>query len=145
MRIYLAGVVAFADRKRGEDALRESEEKFRQLTENIQEVLWMTTPAMEGLLYASPAYENMVELQEAERKEPARELYDRIGQSLTALNINLSIMATALPLQASDELRAHQADSETLIESTTAAIGTFCVNCAHRCSMTTDSLPRALR
>jgi PAS domain S-box-containing protein len=65
----------------------------------------------------------LVELQEFERKELARELHDRIGQSLTALNINLNIMRTALPLQASDELRARLADSETLIESTTAAIG----------------------
>jgi PAS domain S-box-containing protein len=45
------------DRKRAEDALRESEEKFRQLAENIREVVWMTTPAMDELLYVSPAYE----------------------------------------------------------------------------------------
>jgi PAS domain S-box-containing protein len=44
------------DRKRAEDALRESEEKFRQLAENVREVFWMTTPGMEELLYVSPAY-----------------------------------------------------------------------------------------
>ena len=47
------------DRKRAEDALRESEEKFRQLAENAREVFWMTTPAMDELLYVSPAYANI--------------------------------------------------------------------------------------
>jgi signal transduction histidine kinase len=65
----------------------------------------------------------LVDLQESERKELARELHDRIGQCLTALNINLNIIATTLPLEASDELRARLADSETLLESTAAMIG----------------------
>src|SRR5882762_7815815 len=47
------------DRKRAEDALRESEEKFRQLAENVSEVFWMTTPAMDEMLYVSPAYESI--------------------------------------------------------------------------------------
>jgi len=64
----------------------------------------------------------LVALQEFERKDLARELHDRVGQSLTALNINLSILAAGLPLQASDELRARLADSEKLVEQTTAAI-----------------------
>jgi len=65
----------------------------------------------------------LVELQESERKELARELHDRIGQNLTALNINLKILGAALSSQASEDLRARLADSETLIETTTAAIG----------------------
>ena len=47
------------DRRHAEMALRESEERFRQLTENIREVFWMSTPAVEEILYASPAYENV--------------------------------------------------------------------------------------
>jgi PAS domain S-box-containing protein len=65
----------------------------------------------------------LVDLQESDRKELARELHDRIGQSLTALNINLSILGTALPLQASDALRSRLADSKALVESTVAAVG----------------------
>uniref|UniRef100_Q01WP9 histidine kinase n=1 Tax=Solibacter usitatus (strain Ellin6076) TaxID=234267 RepID=Q01WP9_SOLUE len=45
--------------KRGwaEQVLRESEERFRQLAENIQEVFWMT--ADQKILYVSPAYERI--------------------------------------------------------------------------------------
>ncbi|MDO8269421.1 MAG: PAS domain S-box protein [Candidatus Levybacteria bacterium] len=47
------------ERKKSEDALRESEEKFRQFTENISEVLWMTDPAKNTMLYISAAYEKI--------------------------------------------------------------------------------------
>ena len=40
-----------------EEALRESEERFRQLAENIDEVFWITDPAKNVMLYVSPAYE----------------------------------------------------------------------------------------
>jgi len=44
-------------RKRAEDALRESEERFRQIAENIREVFWLTDPAKNQMVYISPAYE----------------------------------------------------------------------------------------
>jgi len=212
------------DRKRAEDALRQSEEKFRQLAENIREVFWMTTPAMEELLYVSPAYESiwgrpmgslrqwrsafieaihpedrgrvawivdrqrqqgfdveyrivrpdgsiswirdrgfpvrdgfgqvyriagiaediterkdardavrrsagelqalsrrLVELQESERKELARELHDRVGQGLTALNINLAILRQRLAGQDADVLSRLE-DSAGLVKSSMHAI-----------------------
>jgi PAS domain S-box-containing protein len=40
-----------------EEALRESEERFRQLADNIDEVFWITDPAKNVILYVSPAYE----------------------------------------------------------------------------------------
>ncbi len=45
------------ERGRVEQVLRESEERFRQLAENIQEVFWMT--ANNQILYVSPAYERI--------------------------------------------------------------------------------------
>jgi two-component system, cell cycle sensor histidine kinase and response regulator CckA len=39
------------------EALRASEEKFRQLAENINEVCWISTADLSEILYISPAYE----------------------------------------------------------------------------------------
>jgi PAS domain S-box-containing protein len=47
-------------RHKAEQALRESEERFRQLAENITEsVFWMSDPKARQLLYVSPAYEHI--------------------------------------------------------------------------------------
>jgi PAS domain S-box-containing protein len=59
-RNALAGtIVTFSDlsmQKRREKALRESEERFRQIAENIKEVFWITNPLNNEKLYVSPAY-----------------------------------------------------------------------------------------
>ena len=51
------------ERKQSDAALRESEEKFRQMAENIREVFWMSTTDFHGalysILYISPAYESV--------------------------------------------------------------------------------------
>ncbi len=54
-RRALLGV--FEDEQRAGRQLRESEERFRQLAENIKEVFWMTDPGNHSMLYVSPAYE----------------------------------------------------------------------------------------
>ena len=48
-----------ARRRRTTEALHESEERFRQLAENINAVFWMTDPRKERILYVSPAYETV--------------------------------------------------------------------------------------
>lgn len=47
------------ERRLAEAALRASEERFRELAENINEVFWITDPAKERMLYISPAYERI--------------------------------------------------------------------------------------
>jgi PAS domain S-box-containing protein/diguanylate cyclase (GGDEF)-like protein len=42
-------------------ALQESEQRFRQLTENIGEVLWLIEPEQNRVIYLSPAYEDVWE------------------------------------------------------------------------------------
>jgi PAS domain S-box-containing protein len=48
-----------ADLRRAEPGFRESEERFRQLTENIHQVFWMQEGGWERTLYVSPAYEQV--------------------------------------------------------------------------------------
>ncbi len=47
------------ERKQAEEALRGSEEKFRQLAENVREVFWMMNAAGAEMLYISPGYEQI--------------------------------------------------------------------------------------
>ncbi len=47
------------ERKLAEDSVRHSEQKFRQLAENIHEVFWMMNPSATEILYISPAYEQV--------------------------------------------------------------------------------------
>ena len=55
--IYLCHDIT--ERKRAEEALRESQERFRELAENIKEVFWMSDPQKNEILYVSPAYEQI--------------------------------------------------------------------------------------
>ena len=48
-----------AERTQAQEALQESEQKFRQLAENIQSVFWMSNFAMSQIDYISPAYEKI--------------------------------------------------------------------------------------
>ena len=47
------------ERKQSQTALRESNERFRQIAENIQEVFWIHDLSQQVMLYVSPAYEKI--------------------------------------------------------------------------------------
>jgi PAS domain S-box-containing protein len=46
-----------SERVHAENALRESEERFRQLAETIHEVFWLSSPDKSRMIYVSPGYE----------------------------------------------------------------------------------------
>src|SRR6266705_718991 len=64
----------------------------------------------------------LVEVQEAERRLLATELHDRAGPSLTALGINLSIVANSLPVEAEPRLAARLEDCASLVAETVDAM-----------------------
>jgi PAS domain S-box-containing protein len=50
------------ERRRAEEALRETEERFRQLAENTHETFWVRDVREDRLIYVSPGYEELAEL-----------------------------------------------------------------------------------
>jgi PAS domain S-box-containing protein len=55
----IANVNALLRMRQTQSALRESEERFRQLTDNIEDVFWMFSVPSRALEYVSPAYAAM--------------------------------------------------------------------------------------
>ncbi len=96
---YLDGVIEdISERKKSLQEQKTSEARLRALSVKLQEV------------------------EEAGRKEIARELHDRIGQSLTALNINLNILHKQLSPGQLEKVNTRLKDSIELVEETTVSI-----------------------
>ncbi len=56
----LAGfTIDITSRKNMENALAESEQKYRLMAENISDVFWIATPDISKMIYVSPAYEKV--------------------------------------------------------------------------------------
>jgi signal transduction histidine kinase len=85
--------------------LQKSEAELRIYSERIK--------AVSGRLF---------EVQESERRLLATELHDRVGQNLSALGMNLSIIAAHANREESADLSSRLQDSTSLIENTADAI-----------------------
>ncbi|MGF1611939.1 MAG: PAS domain-containing protein [Kiloniellales bacterium] len=57
--VYLGAMQDITELRRAEQKLYESEERFRQIMENIDHVFWMSDPTTQETLYVSPAYERL--------------------------------------------------------------------------------------
>src|SRR5690606_31981150 len=55
----LASINALLRLHRAQHRLAESEERFRQMAENIDDIFWIFSPPRNSLLYVSPAYETL--------------------------------------------------------------------------------------
>ena len=67
-----------AERNRADAKLRESEERFREMAENIGEVIWVVDAIAHRVLYVSPAYESLW-------GRSSQRLYDDAGTFLEAV------------------------------------------------------------
>jgi len=67
----------------------------------------------------------LADAEEQERRRIARELHDQVGQHLTALGLNLSILRAHLPVAGAGPLQARIDDSLKLLEETTASVRTL--------------------
>jgi len=56
---YEGTLVDITERKKAEQTLLESEEKFRQLADNVADVFYITSPDFREMHYVSPAYEKV--------------------------------------------------------------------------------------
>jgi two-component system sensor histidine kinase UhpB len=64
----------------------------------------------------------LVELQETQRRDLSRELHDRVGQTLTAMRINMDMIRTRLAEHDDTLIRGRNNDSLELIESAFKAV-----------------------
>jgi PAS domain S-box-containing protein len=68
-----------SERVRLEERLREREARFRQLAENIEEIVWMSDPNKSEILYVNPAYEEIW-------GRSSRSLYEDPGSFVEAIH-----------------------------------------------------------
>src|SRR2546422_2831151 len=101
-------------RKRTEKALRQSEDHYRQL---FQQACFM----QENLRHLS---NQILHVQEEERKRISRELHDEVGQALTAINTNLGMLQRNGTVDAT-VLKQRIADAQGLLGQTMDTVHRF--------------------
>jgi len=93
-----ANVQDITERKQAEEALQESRARLQELSKRL------------------------VEVQEEERRAIARELHDSVGQSLSALNLNLVIVRDQLSADSAQRVGARLDDSMQLAKEAVALV-----------------------
>jgi signal transduction histidine kinase len=92
----VVATIDVTERKKSEEALHKHRERLRILSRRL------------------------VEVQEEERRALARELHDRVGQNLAALNLNLNILRSQLSSEALQIIGSRLDDSVSLVNQVLA-------------------------
>jgi len=111
------------ERKQAEEALRqlnlELESRVEKRTAQLQAANQALDESHKRLQSLS---QRLVEVQEEERRAIARELHDRVGQSLAALNLNLTIINNQLFSLVNEQVNARLSDSLDLVADLIALV-----------------------
>ncbi len=107
---FLADICGEAlNRIRVEQSLSESDERFRQIAENMDQIIWMVDVGMEKLIYINPAYERLF-------GKPVSSMYERLRSFIDSVHPNdrskvaSMVEARARGVHAAAEYRIIRAD-----------------------------------
>jgi PAS domain S-box-containing protein len=117
----LVGLLAIWSRELREDdipAITAFANKIAVSIENAR--LFETTQKQNEQLRALSA--KLADAEEIERRMISRELHDQVGQNLTALGLNLSLLSAQLPEDCRATFAPRLSDSQSLVQKTTAQV-----------------------
>jgi PAS domain S-box-containing protein len=108
--------VDITDRKQAEESLRQLNLELESRVESrTAELQTMNQALQESRRRLQMLSQRLVQVQEEERRSLARELHDRVGQSLIALNLNLTIIQAELARGYTEQLGTRMTDSIELV------------------------------
>jgi two-component system sensor histidine kinase UhpB len=90
--------------------------------QDITERKWVERELHESREHLQVLSRRLVEVQEEERRAIARELHDRVGQTLAALNINLMIMNGQLLEDSKQRIGSRMSDTMNLVAEAIALV-----------------------
>ncbi len=114
--------------------------RLRDLTLNLQEknkLLEISSQVEKTRLFEAVSQQRkqllaltsrLTEVQEAERKQLARELHDEMGQALTAISINLAAIQKELPAECAAKVKERLTEASWLAEQTLEQIRELSLN-----------------